>query len=219
MLLRTTSLVLKELFSCILSVLTRLVRLISTKTKEYLFGRHLFIRSIESYFFCSFHQTRYSIWWSDLVFPKTCQHNLFKFPLVFSVRSQWVGACNSHTKPMSRYFLLTDLFLQYTFSFAKERKKVKLVSCDLSREFHSREIRSKNKSVYENAVTEIQCSCSLLLISSWFSKDRQASRFAKETLNSKSKGSRAFRTHENEECDNVCRIINNGEMIVQLGLW
>ena len=45
-LVRKTSLVLKELFFCTSSVLTRLVRLISTKTKEYFFGRHLCIRSI-----------------------------------------------------------------------------------------------------------------------------------------------------------------------------
>ena len=37
---------LKELFFCILSVLTRIVRLISTKTKQYFFGCHLCIRSI-----------------------------------------------------------------------------------------------------------------------------------------------------------------------------
>ena len=37
-LIRPTSLVLKEHFFCILSVLTRLVSLISTKTKEYFFG-------------------------------------------------------------------------------------------------------------------------------------------------------------------------------------
>ena len=47
-LIRPTSLVLKQLFFCILSVQTRLVRLISTKTKEYFFGRHLCIRSIYS---------------------------------------------------------------------------------------------------------------------------------------------------------------------------
>ena len=46
-LIRPTSLVLKEHFFCILSVLTKLVSLISTKTKEYFFGRHLCIRSIE----------------------------------------------------------------------------------------------------------------------------------------------------------------------------
>ena len=46
MLIRATSLVLKEVFFCTLSVLTRLVRLISTKTKEYFFGRHLCIQSI-----------------------------------------------------------------------------------------------------------------------------------------------------------------------------
>ena len=46
-LIRPTSLVLKVLFFCILSVLTRLVRLISTTTKEYSFGPHLCIRSIE----------------------------------------------------------------------------------------------------------------------------------------------------------------------------
>ena len=45
-LIRPTSLVLKEHFFCILSVLTRLVSLISTKTKEYFFGRHLCIPSI-----------------------------------------------------------------------------------------------------------------------------------------------------------------------------
>ena len=45
-LIRPASLVLKELFFCILSLLTRLVRLISTKTKEYLHGRHLCIRSM-----------------------------------------------------------------------------------------------------------------------------------------------------------------------------
>ena len=42
------SLVLKELLFYILSVLTRLMRLISTKTKEYFFGRHLCIRSMLS---------------------------------------------------------------------------------------------------------------------------------------------------------------------------
>ena len=36
----------------------------------------------------------------------------------------------------------------------------------LPRESHSRKIRSKNKSVYENAVTGIQWSCMLLLIGS-----------------------------------------------------
>ena len=29
---------------------------------------------------------------------------------------------------MSRYFLLTDLFLQYTFSFAKERQFIEAVT-------------------------------------------------------------------------------------------
>ena len=55
-LIRPTSLVLKEHLFCILSVLTRLVSLISTKTKEYFFGRHLCIRSIiviKYYFFSS----------------------------------------------------------------------------------------------------------------------------------------------------------------------
>ena len=47
-LIRPTSLVLKEHFFCILSVPTRLVSLISTKTKEYFFGRHLCIRSMLS---------------------------------------------------------------------------------------------------------------------------------------------------------------------------
>ena len=38
----------------------------------------------------------------------------------------------------------------------------------LPRESHPREIRSKNKSVYENAVTEMECSCMLLLIGSCY---------------------------------------------------
>ena len=40
----------------------------------------------------------------------------------------------------------------------------------LPRESHSREIRSKNKSVYENAVMGMQWSCMLLFInpSGWF---------------------------------------------------
>ena len=50
-LIRPTSLVLKELFFCISSVPTRLVRLISTKTKEHFFGRHLCIRSMADVFF------------------------------------------------------------------------------------------------------------------------------------------------------------------------
>ena len=45
-LMRLTSLALKQHFFCILSMQTGLVRLISTKTKEYFFGRHLCIRSI-----------------------------------------------------------------------------------------------------------------------------------------------------------------------------
>ena len=45
-LIRPTSLVLKKLFFCILSVLTRLVWLISAKTKEHFFGRHLCIWSM-----------------------------------------------------------------------------------------------------------------------------------------------------------------------------
>ena len=45
---QTTSLVVKELLFRILTVLTRLVRLISTKTKQYFFGRHLCIWSIIS---------------------------------------------------------------------------------------------------------------------------------------------------------------------------
>ena len=45
-LIRPTSLVLKEHFFCILSVLTRLVGLISTKTIEYFFDRHLCNRSM-----------------------------------------------------------------------------------------------------------------------------------------------------------------------------
>ena len=48
-LIRPTSLVLKEHFFCILSVLTRLVSLISTQTKEYFVGRHLCIRSIRTW--------------------------------------------------------------------------------------------------------------------------------------------------------------------------
>ena len=43
------SLVLMEHFFCILSVLTRLVSLISTKTKEYFFGPRLCIRSIRTW--------------------------------------------------------------------------------------------------------------------------------------------------------------------------
>ena len=39
--IKPTSLVLKELFFCILSVPMRLVTLISIKRKEYFFGRHL----------------------------------------------------------------------------------------------------------------------------------------------------------------------------------
>ena len=46
MLIRPTSLVLKELFFCILSVPTRLVSLVSIKRKEYFFGHHLCNRSI-----------------------------------------------------------------------------------------------------------------------------------------------------------------------------
>ena len=45
-LIRPTSLVLKEHFSCIFCVLTRLVGLISTETIGYFFGRHLCNRSI-----------------------------------------------------------------------------------------------------------------------------------------------------------------------------
>ena len=51
-LIRPTSLVLKEHFFCILSVLMRLVSLISTKTKEYFVGRHLCIRSMYAALFC-----------------------------------------------------------------------------------------------------------------------------------------------------------------------
>ena len=46
-LMRLTSLTLKQHFFCILSMQTRLVTLISTQTKEYFFGRHLCIRSIQ----------------------------------------------------------------------------------------------------------------------------------------------------------------------------
>ena len=45
-LIRPTRLVLKDHFSCILSVRTRLVSLISINRKEYFFGRHLCNRSI-----------------------------------------------------------------------------------------------------------------------------------------------------------------------------
>ena len=41
---------------------------------------------------------------------------------VDSARSRWVGACNSLTKPMSRHFLQTDLFLGYLFF--SERKAI-----------------------------------------------------------------------------------------------
>ena len=46
LLMRLTSLALERHFYCILSMQTRLVRLISAETKEYIFGRHLCIRSI-----------------------------------------------------------------------------------------------------------------------------------------------------------------------------
>ena len=49
-LMRLTSLALKQPFFCILSMQTRLVRLISTKTKQYFFGRHLCIRSGGNWF-------------------------------------------------------------------------------------------------------------------------------------------------------------------------
>ena len=49
-LIRPTSLVLKEQFCCILYVLTRLVGLISTKTIEYFFDRHLCNRSMQMRF-------------------------------------------------------------------------------------------------------------------------------------------------------------------------
>ena len=45
LLIRPTSLILKEHFFCILSVPTRLVNLISMKRKEYIFGCHLCHRS------------------------------------------------------------------------------------------------------------------------------------------------------------------------------
>ena len=49
-LMRLTSLALKQRFFCILSMQTWLVRLISTKTKQYFFGRHLCIRSGGNWF-------------------------------------------------------------------------------------------------------------------------------------------------------------------------
>ena len=38
-----------------------------------------------------------------------------------SFRSRWAGACNSHTKPMTRYFYRL-IYFSYTFSFVKERQ-------------------------------------------------------------------------------------------------
>ena len=48
-LIRPTSLVLKEYFFCILCVRTRLVSPISAKSKEYFFGRHLCIRTMNEW--------------------------------------------------------------------------------------------------------------------------------------------------------------------------
>ena len=83
-------------------------------------------------------------------------------------RSRWVGACNSHTKPMSRHFYRL-IYFKYTFSFVKERQfrcsdAVTSISfvwlvMALSREPHSRQIRSENKSVYENVVLLLIGSC------------------------------------------------------------
>ena len=80
------------------------------------------------------------------------------------VRSQWVRVCNSRTKPISRQFCRL-IYFQYTFSFVKERQfpssdAVMSISflwlfMALSRESHSMQIRSKNKSVYENFATGI----------------------------------------------------------------
>ena len=79
-------------------------------------------------------------------------------------RGQWVGACNSHIKLMSWHFYRLIYFYN-TVSSMKERQfrpsdAVTSISflwlvMALPRESHSREIRSKNKSVYENGVTRI----------------------------------------------------------------
>ena len=76
---------------------------------------------------------------------------------------------------MSRHFNRM-IYYYYTFPFVKERQfrssdavtsiSVLQLVMAIPRESHSKEIRSKSKSVYENALTGIQWSCMLLLIGS-----------------------------------------------------
>ena len=78
-----------------------------------------------------------------------------------------------HTKLMSRHFYRL-IYFYCTFSFVTERQfrssdAVTSISflwlvMAFPWESHSRKIRSKNKSVYENVVTGMLCSCTHLLI-------------------------------------------------------
>ena len=70
-----------------------------------------------------------------------------------------------------RAFLQIDLFLLWKKASSSPLTQWRQISflwlvMALPRESHSMEIRSKDKSVYENAVTEIQWSYILLLIGS-----------------------------------------------------
>jgi len=89
-------------------------------------------------------------------------------------QSRWVGGCNSITKPMSRHFTDWSIF-RIPFLWWKRdtsgpvTQSSQLVSRDW--EPHSREIRTKNKWVYENTLTGMSWNCMLLLIGSWFAQN------------------------------------------------
>ena len=68
---------------------------------------------------------------------------------IYHIRSAWVGACNSHTKPMSRHFykmtyIFSILFLSWNKAVPVQRRNdVKLVSCDRSWRSHGSLIPGK----------------------------------------------------------------------------
>ena len=89
---------------------------------------------------------------------------LFSPGVITGSRSRWAGACNSHTKPVTA-FSQTNLFL-VPFSSVKERQVrssdavtsisvLWLIGHGTPTGVSFKVIRSKNKLVYENAVTEI----------------------------------------------------------------
>ena len=94
-LIRPTSLLLRELFFCILPVPKRLVSLVSIKRKEYFFGRHLCNRSMRCFSFTwvipgIIHTFTYSLWPLKVVTPRNSmtqwsgnrESSCFSFPTV-----------------------------------------------------------------------------------------------------------------------------------------